>query len=99
MPLSPQIKTRYEDDASVRETFCDSVETFAFDGNTMRIELFATRLDAPSGKSIPTARKVTVCRLVITPELAVDLCNKLNQVLSAASAPPAPSPAGKGKAH
>lgn len=54
-----------------------------FDGQTMRIEFCTIRMDEPRPSSPPTGRQYPVCRLVLTPNAAVDLFNKLQQVMAA----------------
>lgn len=63
------------------ETFADSIGMSTFDGNTMRIEFRVTRVNPPVPPNPPTAKRYPVCRLVMTPELAVELSNQLNGVI------------------
>lgn len=80
-PIIPKIN--FVDRPEVSETFADSVRGIIFDGQTMRIELCATRMDQPQPENEPTARQYPVCRLVLPPIAAIDLYNKLQQVLQA----------------
>jgi hypothetical protein len=74
-------KIRFEDRPEVSETFSDSVHGVVFDGITMRIELCAIRMDPPQPQKEPTASQIPVCRLVLTPNAAIDLFNKLQQIV------------------
>jgi hypothetical protein len=80
-PFNPV--TRFEDRPEISETFADSIHGVIFDGQTMRIELCTTRMDAPQPPNEPTARQYPVCRLVMPPTAAIDLYNKLQQILQA----------------
>jgi hypothetical protein len=80
-PFNPII--RYEDRPEISETFADSVHGVLFDGQTMRIEFCTTRMDPPQPPNEPTARQYPVCRLVMPPTAAIDLYNKLQQILQA----------------
>lgn len=71
----------YQNDATVRETFADSFQVAAFDGSTMRIELTANRYNEPAPSGETSGTRVTVSRLVLTPNLAVDLYNQLSRVI------------------
>ena len=42
---STDLRTRYEDMPQISETFADSIETFVWNGTTLRIEFTVTRLD------------------------------------------------------
>lgn len=79
----PDGQVRYIDIPSVQETFGDSFGLSFFDGNNVRLEMCATRLDDPSGEGPPTARKYPVCRLVMTPEATVELFNHLQNMMVA----------------
>jgi len=79
--IIPQI--HFVDRPDLSETFADSVHGIIFDGQTMRIELCSTRMDQPQPQKEPTARQYPVCRLVLSPIAAIDLYNKLQQVLQA----------------
>lgn len=80
-PIIPQI--HFIDRPEVSETFADSIHGVIFDGQTMRIELCATRMDPPQPQKEPTARQYPVCRLVLPPIAAIDLYNRLQQILQA----------------
>jgi hypothetical protein len=74
----PKKNVRYVDLPEVSETFADSLGLSTFDGQSVRIELCVTRLDEPNPPKSPTARKYPACRLVLTPQVAVDLFKQLN---------------------
>jgi hypothetical protein len=80
-PINPQI--HFNDRPELPETFADSVRGLIFDGHTMRIEFCVTRVDPPQPQQDPVARQYPACRLVLPPNAAVDLFNKLQQILQA----------------
>jgi len=80
-PFNP--KTRFEDRPEISETFADSVHGLIFDGQTMRIEFCVTRMDPPEPSKEPTAFQYPVSRLVLPPSAAIDLFNRLQQILQA----------------
>jgi len=80
MQKKPEFQTRFIDRPEVSETFADSIRSLSFDGQTMRIDFCTTRLDQPKP---PTARQYPICRLVLTPAAAIDLFNKLQQIVNA----------------
>jgi hypothetical protein len=63
------------------ETFADSLGMSSFDGQTMRLTFCVQRLQEPKPPKPPRAKKYPSCRLVITPNLVVDLFNQLNQIM------------------
>ena len=75
-----QMALRYIDRADCDETFADSINALAFDGQALRIEFGVTRLDERKGEAPLTGRRYPACRLVLTPVAAVDLINKMQQV-------------------
>jgi hypothetical protein len=78
-PFNP--KTRFEDRPEISETFADSIHGLIFDGQTMRIEFSVTRMDPPEPSKEPTAFQYPVSRLVLPPSAAIDLFNRLQQIL------------------
>ena len=80
MQKKPEFQTSFIDRPEISETFADSIRSLSFDGQTMRIHFCTTRLDEPKP---PNARQYTICRLVLTPTAAIDLFNKLQQIMSA----------------
>ena len=74
-------KVRYVDLPEVSETFIDSINTVSFDSQAIRIELCVTRLDPPQSTEPQTARKYPACRLVLTPQVTIDLFNQLQNIL------------------
>jgi hypothetical protein len=83
MQNKQRIKTRFVDNPAVLETFADSIRSFSFDGQTMRIEFCTTRLDVPKPQNPQTATQHPICRLVLTPTAALDLFNKLQKLVVA----------------
>ncbi|MBI3043903.1 MAG: hypothetical protein HYY78_13880 [Betaproteobacteria bacterium] len=81
MPQQPTMQITYVDRPEVSETFADTVEKLSFDGQTLRMELCVTRMDDPHPPNPPTGKKYTACRLVLPPLAAIDLANKLQQLV------------------
>jgi len=77
---APQITLRYIDRPDCEETFADSINALAFDGQALRIEFGVTRLDEKKADGPLSGRRYPACRLVLTPVAAVDLINKMQQV-------------------
>lgn len=77
-------KIQYVDVPAVAEIFADSVHTMAFDGQTFRVEFCVTRLDDPrkAGTQI-TGKRLTACRVVLSPGAALELSTKLGRMLGA----------------
>lgn len=80
-PIVPEIT--FVDIPEVTEIFSDSSRSVTYDGQTMRIDFCATRMDEPNPPNQPTGRQYPVCRLVLTPNAAIDLFNKLQQIMVA----------------
>jgi hypothetical protein len=78
---APQI--RFVDRPDLTETFSDSVHGLSFDGQTMRIEFCSVRIDPPKSPETRTGRQYPVCRMVLTPNAALDLYGRLQQVIQA----------------
>ncbi len=76
-------KTRFVDIPELSETFADSVRSINYDSQSMRIEFCTTRLDDPKPPNPQTRRQYPSCRLVLTPNAALDLSNKLQNLLAA----------------
>jgi hypothetical protein len=78
----PDKQLRYIERTDVFETFADSLgPTSTFDGHDVRIELCVTRLDEIKPPKAITGRKYTACRLVLTPQLTLEIVNQLQQFL------------------
>ena len=77
----PEKHLRYVDLPNLSETFVDSFHFATFDNNTLRIELCITRMDEPKPPKPPTGRKITACRLVLTPNVTVELYNQLSKFI------------------
>jgi len=74
---------RYVDRPNVTETFADSLTGLVYDGQTLRIEFAVTALDEMKPNAPVTGRRFPACRLVLTPNAAVDLINRMQQVAQA----------------
>ena len=61
------------------ETFADSMALTFFDGNTLRLEFTAARIEELGSPQTTGARHV-VCRLVLTAPCAIDLINQMRQI-------------------
>jgi hypothetical protein len=86
MILPPGIKTTFVDRPNLMETFADSLETFTFNNNLLRVDFCCTRLETstnPNPQTPPSAKKYPVARLVIPLDAAVMLFNQLNQLFGA----------------
>lgn len=79
----PDDKIRYVDLPDVSETFVDSIGLITFDGQSGRIELCITRMDAPKPPNVPTARRYPACRLVLPPLTMLNLYNQLKNIVDA----------------
>ena len=66
----------------IPETFVDSLGLITLDGPITRLELCVTRMDEPKPPNPPTAKRYSVCRLVLTPDVIITLSNQLNNILS-----------------
>jgi hypothetical protein len=82
-PQAQNVQIRFVDRPEVTETFADSSRAVTFDGQTMRIEFCTVRMDEPRPPDPPTGRQYPVCRMVLTPNAALDLFNKLQQIMAA----------------
>src|SRR5215470_18878457 len=78
-----QAQLRYVDRPNVTETFADSLSGLVYDGQTLRIEFAVTTLDEMKPNAPVTGRRSPSCRLVLTPNAAVELINRIQQVASA----------------
>jgi len=65
---------------NIPETFADGISLTFFDGNTLRLELTAARIDELKPQSQPTGGRHLVCRLVLTAPCAVDLINHMRRI-------------------
>jgi len=74
---------RYIDRPHITETFADSLTGLSYDGQTLRIEFAVTTLDEVKPNAPVTGRRFPACRLVLTPNAAVDLINRMQQVAAA----------------
>jgi hypothetical protein len=74
---------RYVDRPTVAETFADSLTGLVYDGQTLRIEFAVTTLDEMQPNAPVTGRRSPSCRLVLTPNAAIELINRMQQVAAA----------------
>jgi hypothetical protein len=88
---------RHVDTPDLSETFADSVHSMVWDGQTLRIEFCVTRYpDVPTAADAE-AKRLPVCRLVLTAPGVAALFNRLQKTVAAmaeagqiAKQPPAP---------
>ncbi len=98
MPQQKAPQIQFVDRPEVTETFADSIRGVSFDGQTMRIEFCTVRMDPPKPPEARTGQQYPACRMVLTPNVAVDLYGRLQQIIQALEksgalqrTPPAPS--------
>lgn len=77
--VSPKVE--YVDVPGVGEVFADSVREAMYDGQSFRIELAVTRLEAVNGAA--AGKRYTACRLVLPASAALELSQRLSRVFSA----------------
>lgn len=70
------------DRPELMETFCDSLGLTTFDGQTARIELCVTRMEAPKPPAKPAAKRYPVVRLAMPPDALIDLFNNLHRLVT-----------------
>src|SRR5580692_7004499 len=78
-----QAAVRYLDNADMAETFADSITGLIFDGQTLRIEFGVTRFDEVRPNTQVTGRRYPACRIVLPPQAAVELINRMQQIATA----------------
>ena len=83
--MSTQAKTKieYQDVPAVNETFADTVHAIAYDGQTFRVEFCVTRMDDAGEDGARSGKRRTACRMVLSPNAALELSAKLSRVLGA----------------
>src|SRR5262245_25725932 len=84
---------RFIDRPDLGETFADSMQGFAWDGNTLRIVFSVTRLDQPMAGAMPTAQQYPTCRLVLSQAGALELLEGLSQLRNQLVEPEGSAPA------
>jgi hypothetical protein len=73
---------RNVDVPELAETFADSVHNMVWDGQTLRLEFCVTRYpEAPTGDA--EAKRIPVCRLVLTAPGVAALFNRLQKTVAA----------------
>jgi hypothetical protein len=83
MSQSKAPRITFVDRPEVTETFSDSIRGLSFDGQTMRIDFCTIRMDPPSSPETRTGRQYPACRMVLTPNAAIDLYGRLQQIIKA----------------
>jgi len=79
-----QLTIEYVEVPGVTETFADSIHSLAFDGQTFRVEFCVTRMDEPKKADAGvTGRRMTSCRMVLSPAAALQLSTKLGRMVGA----------------
>ena len=79
-----QVTIEYVEVPGVTETFADSIHSMAFDGQTFRVEFCVTRMDEPrKAEAGVTGRRMTACRMVLSPAAALQLSTKLGRMVGA----------------
>lgn len=79
-----QARIEYVEVPGVTETFADSIHSMAFDGQTFRVEFCVTRMDEPKkADAAVTGRRMTACRMVLSPAAALQLSTKLGRMMGA----------------
>ena len=66
----------------VAETFADHCEQVIFDGQTLRVDMAVTRFSSQGAGKQPTVRRATACRLVLTPQAALQLHEQLQRIVA-----------------
>jgi hypothetical protein len=74
---------QYRDVPELKETFADSVGRWSFDGMTMRIEFLVSRADQERPPEDRSSYRLPVCRLVLTPNAALELLNQAQRMAAA----------------
>lgn len=73
---------KYIERPEICETFADHCERVIFDGQTLRIDLSVTRLVAAGEGGKPSGYRATASRLVLTPQLALQLHGQLQNLVA-----------------
>ena len=71
------------DRPELNETFVDSLALSTFDGAAARLTFCVMRMQEPHAGKPAQFKKYPVCRMVLTPDAAVELFNRLNQMMGA----------------
>jgi hypothetical protein len=81
-PQSPVANLQYVDRPEVSEVFADALHSIVFDGSSLRLEFAVARFDEPKPSKERSGRKVTACRLVLSPNGLLELSNKLQGMIT-----------------
>lgn len=65
------------------ESFSDSLGLLTFNDGVMRLEFRVIRYNEPKPPKPPTGTSYPVARLALSPDAAVDLYNRLSQLINA----------------
>jgi hypothetical protein len=76
-------KIDYVDLPELVETFSDSIHSIFFDGQSLRINFAVTRMGEFEPNQRQTGKRYPCCRLVLSPSVAVELMNRMQQIGSA----------------
>src|SRR5262249_60058434 len=86
MKVSPQQITDV-DRPELAETFVDSLALSTFDGPAARLTFCVLRMQEPQQGKPAHFNRSPVCRMVLTPDAAVELFNRLHQMMGALQKP------------
>lgn len=65
----------------IAEIYSDSLQMSSFDGSAVRMTFCVSRMQEPKPQKPPRFKRYPVARLVMGPDVAVDLFNQLNQIM------------------
>ncbi|MDP9140452.1 MAG: hypothetical protein M3O62_06645 [Pseudomonadota bacterium] len=82
MDKKPQLKIKYIDRPDIGETFADSVHGSSFDGAVVKVELCVTYPEGKPTAEERLAKRYPTGRLVLTAAAAIDLHNRLQQIVT-----------------
>ena len=77
----PEVKISYVDRPEVSETYADSINKIAFDGQAWRIEFGITRTGEPIPPNTLPGNRYPCCRLVLPPNAGLELAAQLKQIM------------------
>ena len=73
----------WKDDLSIKEVFADDMHMMTYNGQFAHFTFTVDRMDEMKPPSKPTGKKMTIARLVMTPNAMIKLVNSLNQIMGA----------------
>ena len=83
MKKIPAEQVQDVDRPELNETFVDSLGLSTFDGAAARLTFCVMRIQEPQTGKPAMFKRYPVCRMVLTPDAAVELFNRLNQMMGA----------------